>query len=301
MWKITFWLQLVDSSKSCQTAGNWTELSLKIGVVMNQPNEQRPSAVPSDGEVRQPQRLRTFDQQGHGAYPPPPGHGGAPRYGAPYGAGHGGAPGHSHPYAGGPGYGPPSPQPVVPGHGLSIASMVLGIVSIPMFWLYGIIGLLALVFGCIGFSTSKRATGKGSGYALTGIVTGAISLLMMVGLIALFGYAVYTGAKDTSNLTAGMVSKYAAAESHVELIGVLVYEYEVEHQRLPNTLAELRQGVVRYFPERDPWGREYELYLWEGGFTVLSEGASLADDDDVYYNSDIGEVMLPDVLPRSNP
>ncbi len=64
-----------------------------------------------------------------------------------------------------------------PSSGLSVASMVTGIVSIVLCWtvIFSIpLGILALIFGFIGKSKG------GKGMAIAGIITGAIGLLLTV-------------------------------------------------------------------------------------------------------------------------
>lgn len=86
-----------------------------------------------------------------------------------------------------------------PGSGKAIASMVLGIASIPLCSGYGILSLpcaiLALVFG----RASRRAIAAGemppgaAGYATAGIVCGTIGLVLsgvaMLGILAWFAFA----------------------------------------------------------------------------------------------------------------
>lgn len=73
------------------------------------------------------------------------------------------------------------------GKGLSIASMVLGIVSIFPGWCIAwapvILGLIAVILG--GISISKKKPGKGM--AIAGLVTGIISLALYVVIVLLVG------------------------------------------------------------------------------------------------------------------
>ena len=108
--------------------------------------------------------------------PPPPGYGGGP----PPPPGYGGGP-------------PPPPTfpSVQPGlqpqrtNGLSIASLVLGILSIPLVCSYGIVAILAIVFGHVALSQIKRSMGaqSGRGMAIAGLVCGYIGLALVVLLI----------------------------------------------------------------------------------------------------------------------
>lgn len=72
-------------------------------------------------------------------------------------------------------------------NGLSIAALVLGIVSLVLWcvWFISIpCAILSLIFGIIGV---KRV---GKGLALTGIITGAIAIVLWVGI---FGLAFMSG------------------------------------------------------------------------------------------------------------
>jgi len=83
----------------------------------------------------------------------------------------------------------PSPQPAPASagrNGPAVAAMVLGIVSIGIGWLPYIVvvgvvaSVLAIVLGAVGRSRANK-TGVGSGYALTGIITGLVGALVCVG------------------------------------------------------------------------------------------------------------------------
>ena len=105
-----------------------------------------------------------------------------------------------------PGVAPPAPgyqpyqayQPYQPtasasgSNGLATASMVLGIVSIVLFWAFGLsllIGGLAVVLGAFGMSKSNSTPNRtGRGQAIAGMITGglgaAAGILMIIGLAA---------------------------------------------------------------------------------------------------------------------
>lgn len=75
--------------------------------------------------------------------------------------------------------------------GLSIASLVLGIISIPTFWLYYVTlpcSILAIVFGAIGTKVNNMKRAK------TGLILGIIGLslsiivhVLFIQIIILFG------------------------------------------------------------------------------------------------------------------
>ena len=68
---------------------------------------------------------------------------------------------------------------------MSIASLVLGILSIPLFCTYGVLAVLAIVFGHIALRQIKRSMGaqSGRGMAIAGLVCGYIGLALLVLLI----------------------------------------------------------------------------------------------------------------------
>jgi hypothetical protein len=81
-----------------------------------------------------------------------------------------------------PGYGQPAPS-----SGLSIASMVLGIVSLVLFcfWYVSIpCAIIAIVLGFIARGKVKAGTGGAGGMAMAGIVCASISILLAVLLVA---------------------------------------------------------------------------------------------------------------------
>lgn len=67
-------------------------------------------------------------------------------------------------------------------NGLNIAALVLGIVSLVLWcvWIVSIpCAILSLIFGIIGIKK------QGKGLALTGIITGAIAIVLWIGIFAL--------------------------------------------------------------------------------------------------------------------
>ena len=94
------------------------------------------------------------------------------------------------PQYGGPpaGYVPVDQMLPPPAQGLAITSMVLGILGVFTFWLYGVIPILAIIFGAVAMSKAKKAGRKPSGMAITGLTLGiiftALCALVVVVVIA---------------------------------------------------------------------------------------------------------------------
>ncbi|MCX2967422.1 MULTISPECIES: DUF4190 domain-containing protein [Streptomyces] len=133
---------------------------------------------------------------GEGDYGHPGGSGEPPRYSGgpndPYGGGHGGAgePG---------GYGGP---PRSPRNGFGIAALILGIVGVLLFWtaVGGVLlGLLAVVFGILGWRRSKRGEATNGGMSIAGLVLGALALIGSI-IVIVAGVALFNS-EEFSNFT----------------------------------------------------------------------------------------------------
>jgi hypothetical protein len=116
----------------------------------------------------------------------PPTYAGYPGY-----PGYQGHPGYGPQYQGPPAYGPPPPwmsqYPPPSGSGKAVAALVLGIVSVLLFWLsvFDVIPvLLAIILGSVAISDAKR-TGRGRSMAMWGIV------LAVVGAVAAIAITVW--------------------------------------------------------------------------------------------------------------
>lgn len=116
----------------------------------------------------------------------PYGSGPDPYGGAGYGSGYGSGPAY------GPGYGYPSPPPQqAPRNGFGIAGLVLGIVSMVLFWCYGIPGILAgilgLIFGILGIRRARRGEAT-MGLGVAGVILSSVGLVLSAATIAFFGW-----------------------------------------------------------------------------------------------------------------
>jgi Domain of unknown function (DUF4190) len=167
------------------------------------PEQPVPPEFAPPGYVPDPQSNPYGPPPGEPYTPPPNPYGPAsahpPSYGPPPNQGYGNQPYGQQPY-GNPGYGqqpPPNyaPYQSYPGYGApqgnngkAITAMVLGIASIPFFFLtFFDLALIipALVFGILGLNESRVRNGKGRSQAITGIVC------LAVGAIAATIFTVY--------------------------------------------------------------------------------------------------------------
>ncbi|MEU1085812.1 DUF4190 domain-containing protein [Streptomyces sp. NPDC005576] len=134
--------------------------------------------------------------------PPPPVSPGGPgqqpmgQYGYP-------APAQPYPtYTGYDAYGGQGVWAPVPANGMGVTAMVLGIVSICLFFMWGvlsiILGVLALIFGILGRKRAQRGEANNGGQALAGIITGSIGILIgavVVGFL-IWSIAMFAGEDD---------------------------------------------------------------------------------------------------------
>lgn len=123
---------------------------------------------------------------GHPAQPPAAAHYGYP---APPPQPYGGYPGYGA-YGAGPGAWGPAPN-----NGLGTAAMVIGIVSVVGFCLYGlniILGILALIFGIIGLGRAKRGEATNRGMALAGVILGSVGIVVGAAILGVIIWAATT-------------------------------------------------------------------------------------------------------------
>ncbi|MFE3518108.1 DUF4190 domain-containing protein [Streptomyces sp. NPDC059166] len=109
------------------------------------------------------------------------------------------APSAGYGYPGYPGYAGQQPWGPAPANGLGIAAMVLGIIAVVGFCMWGlgvILGILALIFGIIGRGRAKRGEATNGGMALAGIILGSVSIV--IGAVFL-GFLIWAVANDESS------------------------------------------------------------------------------------------------------
>ncbi|MFE6976859.1 DUF4190 domain-containing protein [Streptomyces sp. NPDC057682] len=176
------------------------------------PDQAPPAAHPAQGPAGAPGPA-AGPWQGPGAVPPPPvgpngpGQPAAGPYGYPAPAGQGqygypaGAPQYGD-YAGYPGYTgyPANGWGPAPANGLGIASLVLGIISVVLFCLWGlgiVLGVLALIFGLIGRGRAKRGEADNAGVALAGIILGSVGMVVSAAFLGLMIWGISSGNFDT--------------------------------------------------------------------------------------------------------
>lgn len=84
---------------------------------------------------------------------------------------------------------PPYRQPAAKKQGMAVASMVLGIITILIFWIPVVgwfmgfvMGLLAIILGAVANSQANKRPDEygGKGMAMTGLVLGIVALALML-------------------------------------------------------------------------------------------------------------------------
>jgi membrane-bound ClpP family serine protease len=76
-----------------------------------------------------------------------------------------------------------------PRNGMGLAALILGVIAILTCWIVigGVFGLLAIVLGVLGASRARRGRATNRGVAITGIVTGAIGLVLAIVILVTAG------------------------------------------------------------------------------------------------------------------
>jgi Domain of unknown function (DUF4190)/Septum formation len=175
--------------------------------------------------------------------PPPPPSGGAPfSRPAPY------VPPPLPSAAPGFGWQPATPPTRRPG--LAIAAMVCGIVGVFMFWFFGIVPLLGVIFGLVSGRSIKRSNGTltGLGMARTGWILGLVGLAGGV----VFVWAAASGRLDDAgtsadNPTVGSCIDELPAEGEL-VFSLNVVDCNLTHQGEVFAIEQLNAGKDRKFP-----------------------------------------------------
>ena len=143
---------------------------------------------------------------------------------------------------------PEQPQPVVqqaPRNGLGIAALILGIIGVLsalvlgiigvlsglvpfFFWVAGILGIIGLFLGLIGYGRFQRSEASNGTTALWGIVTSAVAAVVVsiVGAVILVGVFADLGG-EASVETEGTASPAAATSAPANAVYVASHNLEV--------------------------------------------------------------------------
>jgi type II secretory pathway pseudopilin PulG len=122
-------------------------------------------------------------------------------------------------------------------NGLAVASLVLGIISIPTLGLLGVGAITAIVLGSIALNRIKKepAIHSGKGMAIAGIITGSVSLL----LIAVVG--IMAAMTASLLLQSHQISRESAAIQTLNTIHNSQAQFQATKQRF-GTLKELNEA-----------------------------------------------------------
>lgn len=116
------------------------------------------------------------------------------------------------------------------GNGMAVASMVLGILAVVLCWIWflgGILALLAIIFGAVGMSKAKKIGGRGKGAAVAGLVLGVIGIVLAVIIIIM---AVIAVSAFESYAKKG---KKSEADLMLNVMEKKIKSFHIEKARLP--------------------------------------------------------------------
>ncbi|CAM3952068.1 DUF4190 domain-containing protein [Tsukamurella ocularis] len=158
--------------------------------------QQNPYGAPADPYAAQNPYGAPPQYPGQQQYP------GQPQY--PGQQGFAGQPGYPA-YPGGPGYpGYPGQGPKPGTNGLAIASLVCGILAIPLACLIGLFSIplpiAAIITGVMGMKQTKQTGQQGYGMALAGTILGGVVLVLVVVLVIIGIGVLASGGFDTDSV-----------------------------------------------------------------------------------------------------
>jgi Tfp pilus assembly protein PilE len=148
--------------------------------------------------------------------------------------------------------------------GLAIASLVLGVVSIPTLGLFVVGAITALAFGIIALNRVKKepAIYGGKGMAIAGIITSAVSLV----LVAVFAILAFVA---MPRLLEGMeIARESAAIEHLRTIHYSQARFYGAKQRF-GTLKELNE--TGYLDSRYVNGNPVDGYIYTSAAEVTQD------------------------------
>lgn len=61
----------------------------------------------------------------------------------------------------------------------ALISLILGILSSMFYWLFGLIPVLAIIFGIVALHRIKTHNQKGKGFAITGLILGILFIVAL--------------------------------------------------------------------------------------------------------------------------
>ncbi|NAZ82839.1 DUF4190 domain-containing protein [Kineococcus sp. R8] len=124
------------------------------------------------------------------------------------------------------GYGDPyGTPPAAPKNGAGIAALILGILSLLLFWLLGLgllPGLVGIVLGIVGLRRARRGRATNRGTALVGLVTSIVgtvlSLIVAVVLAVTVGAVWNTGGREFASCVSSAGNSEAAIQQCVDTL-----------------------------------------------------------------------------------
>ncbi|MDQ3009446.1 MAG: DUF4190 domain-containing protein [Acidobacteriota bacterium] len=148
-------------------------------------------------------------------------------------------------------------HPVSGRKGLAIASLVLGIISIPTFGLFAVGGITGIILGAVALSKIKNNPQNygGRGLAIAGIITSAVSLA----LIFVFGIL---GAIVLPRLQQSLKQgREIAAIKSLKMI----YENELQYKQMNSRFATLEELATAELIDRNYVGNAVSSYVYVSG------------------------------------
>jgi prepilin-type processing-associated H-X9-DG protein len=177
--------------------------------------------------------------------------------------------------------------------GLAIASLVLGIVG---FCTGGIAGIVGVILGIVALvkASHEQQVDRGRGFAIGGIVTGAVSLLSSLIVFPLM-IAILLPSLSVARETA----KQAVCAANLRAVEAALLEYVEEHgQEPPNLTALIDENMLDprglICPSVDPAASQTPPYIWNRGVDCADPANIIAYEPIQNHHGEGGNVLFCD-------
>ncbi len=175
--------------------------------------------------------------------------------------------------------------------GLAIASLVLGIVG---FCTVGIAGIVGVILGIVALvkASNEPQVDRGKGFAIAGIVTGAVSLLSSITVVPMMIAILLPSLSQAREL-----AKRAVCDANLRAVEISLRSYVEEHGQEPPDLTALVDegwtGSVNC-PVADPDTGQAISYLWIRGVDCSDAANVVAYEPLQNHSGEGGNVLFCD-------
>jgi prepilin-type processing-associated H-X9-DG protein len=175
--------------------------------------------------------------------------------------------------------------------GLAMASLVLGIVG---FCTVGIAGIVGVILGIVALvkASNEPQVDRGKGFAIAGIVTGAVSLLSSITVVPMMIAILLPSLSHSREL-----ARRAVCGANLRSVEISLRSYAEEHgQEPPDLTALVNEGWIGSVncPVADPDTGQAISYLWIRGVDCSDAANVVAYEPLQNHRGEGGNVLFCD-------